>query len=63
MEDYRKGCFGEKPLSMEQILDRAGHKDIFNRMDEEDILTLIRESTGMSKMAYSMALEAKRNKE
>ena len=48
---------------MEQILDRAGHKDIFNRMDEEDILTLIRESTGMSKMAYSMALEAKRNKE
>ena len=60
MNDYRSGKYGDKPLTMDKILKEAGEPDIFDKMEEEDIMTLIREATGMSKMAYSMALDAKR---
>lgn len=56
---YRNGEFGDEHLSLAEILDAAGEKDLLKRMSISEIQYLIDNSSGITKMMF---LEVKKQK-
>lgn len=60
---YRNGEFGEKHLSLAEILEASGEKDLVNQMSVSEIQYLIDNSSGITKMMFLEAKKQKTNSE
>lgn len=54
MESYRNGEYGSKHLSLDELLVRAGEKDLLRQLSLEELDELINDSFGISKEAFIM---------
>lgn len=59
MELYKSGSFGTKHLSLNEVLERAGEPDLFDRMSCDEIEYLIDNSCGITKLLF---IELKKKK-
>lgn len=59
MWQYRAGEFGSEPLSMHDILQRAGEPDLFKNMSAEKVRDLKDKASGVTKHMYGMILKKK----
>lgn len=60
MSDYRNGAFGSRAMSVERILEAAGEPDLFERMTCGELMELVQESSGFTRMMFCEYLKMKR---
>lgn len=56
---YRAGEFGSEPLSMHDILQRAGEPDLFKNMSADKVRDLKNKASGVTKHMYGLILKRK----
>lgn len=54
---YRAGEFGSEPLSMHDILQRAGEPDLFDKMSIKEVRNLQEKACGITKHFYDLILK------
>lgn len=59
---YRKGEFGNESLSLYDILKKADHQDLFDKMSLSEIQDLIDSSFGITKMLFAHIKQEETNK-
>lgn len=62
MSQYRSGKYGNEPLSMHEILERAGEADLFEKMSEEELQQLADSSTCIFAKQMFHLLKTRKNK-
>ncbi len=54
MNRYHNGAFGDSHLTLREILDKAGESDLLDKMSIEEIQVLVNQSTGLTKMMFTL---------
>ena len=56
---YKKGDFGNEVLTLDEILSRAGEKDLLDRMSLTELQSLMNSSSGILKKLFSDLIDRK----
>lgn len=59
MKRYRDGEFGKGPLSLHDILQKAGRQNLISNLSLDDLQSLISSSSGFTKYMFRILKEKK----